>query len=171
MDFAYQVNRRTVFGLALARLLNPIEQGAQPVYRWLFACLMALPHRYHEAITEYDQCNALSPFRPQEGPTFRLSRPRIEAHSIPNLGLQDVITVLLDNRIPPSWVDHSHLFGLTYLNAHYSGNGPHQALYDEIDNERLARLHIYGTPPSITKMGGDPPLKAISPACTRSWIW
>ena len=154
MDFAYRVNRRTVFGLALARLLNPIERGAQPVYRRLFACLMALPHRYHEAITEYDQRNALSPFRPQEGPTFRLSRPRIKAHSIPNLGLQDVITVLLDNRIPPSWVDHSYLFGLTYLNAHYSGNGPHQALYDEIDNERLARLHIYGTPPPITNWDG-----------------
>jgi len=62
MDFAYHVNRRTVFGLALARLLNPIERGAPPMYRGLFACIMALPHRYHEAIMEFDQCNALSPF-------------------------------------------------------------------------------------------------------------
>jgi len=51
-------------------------------------------------------------------------------------------------------VDHSYLFGLAYLNAHYVGNGPHQALYDDIDNERLARLHIYGTPPPITNWDG-----------------
>jgi len=75
MDFAYHINRRTVFGLALARLLNPIEWGTQPIYRRLFACVMALPHRYHEAIMKFDQRNALSPFQPQEGPTFLLSRP------------------------------------------------------------------------------------------------
>jgi len=135
MDFAYCVNCQTVFGLALARLLNSIERGTQPVYHRRFACMMALPHRYHEAIMEFDQRNALSPFRPQEGLTFHLSRPHIEAHQIANLGLQDIINVLLDNRIPPSWVDHSYLFGLAYLNAHYVGNSPHQALYDDIDNE------------------------------------
>ena len=75
MDFTYRINRRTVFGLALARLLNPIEWGTQPIYRRLFACVMALLHRYHEAIMKFDQRNALSPFRPQEGPTFLLSRP------------------------------------------------------------------------------------------------
>jgi len=105
------------------------------MYCGLFACMMALPHCYHEAIMEFDQCNVLSPFRPQEGPTFHLSQPRIKAHQIANLGLQDIINVLLDNWIPPSWVDHSYLFRLAYLNAHYIGNGPHQALYDDIDNE------------------------------------
>ena len=97
-----------MLGLALARLLNPIEQGAQPIYRRLFACMMALPHHYHEAIMEFNQRNALSPFRPQEGLTFLLSQSQIKVHQIPqaNLGLQDIINVLLNNRIPPSWVDY-----------------------------------------------------------------
>ena len=154
IDYAYRVNRRTVFGLALARLLIPTDRDAQPTFRRLLACLMALPHRYHEAITDYNQRHLLSPFLQQGGPTYQLSRPRIEAHRIPNLGLEDVITVLLDNRIPPSWMDHSYLYGLTYLNAHYSGNGPHRALFDEIDNERLARLQLYGTPPPIAEWDG-----------------
>jgi len=62
MDFAYHVNCRTVFGLVLAKLLNPIEWGTQPIYCRLFTCMMALPHCYHEAIIEFDQCNALFPF-------------------------------------------------------------------------------------------------------------
>ena len=51
-------------------------------------------------------------------------------------------------------MDHSYLYGLTYLNAHYSGNGPHQALFDEIDNKRLAHLQLYGTPPPIVEWDG-----------------
>ena len=70
------------------------------------------------------------------------------------MGLRDIINILLNNWIPSSWVDHSYLFGLAYLNAHYAGNGPHQASYDEIDNEWLACLHIYGTPPPIVEWDG-----------------
>jgi len=68
-------------------------------------------------------------------------------------------------------VDHFYLFGLTYLNAHYSGNGPYQALYDEIDNKRLARLHIYGTPPPIVDCNGAPALRVILPDYILLWIW
>jgi len=131
IDFAYQMNRWTVFALALARLLAPIDQDAQAVYQQLFTCLMALPHCYHEAISDFNQRNVLSPFQLQEGPTFLLSQPQCEAHRVPNMGIQDVVDTLLDNRVPPAWVDHSYLYGLAYLDAHYSGNGLHQALFDK----------------------------------------
>ena len=55
IDYAYWVNRQTVFGLALARLLIPTDRDAQPTFCWLLACLMALPHCYHEAIMDYNQ--------------------------------------------------------------------------------------------------------------------
>ena len=124
-----------MFGLALARLLTPIDRDAQAVYRRLFTCLMALPHHYHEAISGFNQCNTLSPFQLQEGPIFFLSQPQFEAHHISNMGIQNVIDALLNNRVPPAWVDHSYLYGLAYLDTHYSENGPHQALFEEIDNE------------------------------------
>ena len=100
---------------------------------------------------DYDQCHVLSPFSHQGGLTFHLSQPRIKAHCIPNLGLEDVINILLDNRILPSWMDHSYLYGLIYLNAHYTRNGPHQALFDKIDNERLAHLQLHSIPPPIVE--------------------
>ena len=64
-----------VFGLALARLLIPTDRDAQPTFRRLLVCLMALPHRYHEAIMDYNQRHLLFPFLQQGGPTFQLSWP------------------------------------------------------------------------------------------------
>jgi len=96
---------------------------------------MALPRQYREATWEYNRLNPTRPFSAQIGPTFRLHRPRIDANRTPNLGMQDVIDVLLDNRIPPEWMDHAYTFGLAYLEAHHSGHPIHRALFDEIDNE------------------------------------
>ena len=62
------------------------------------------------------------------------------------LGCKTVIDVLIDNRVPSEWVDHSYPFGLAYLEAHHSGNPLHQAMLDEINNERLAQLQRYGIP-------------------------
>ena len=116
--------------------------------------MMALPRRYREAIWEYNRLNPTHPFSAQTGPTFRLHQPRIDARRVPNLGMQDIINVLLDNRIPPEWMDHAYAFGLAYLEAHHSGHPIHRALFDEIDNERLARIQAHGVPNPIVAWDG-----------------
>jgi len=143
-----------VFGYALTRILTPTGRNVQTTFRRLLACLLALPGRYRQAIEEHNRTHPTRPFEAQIGPTFILHRLRIEANHAANLGLQDVVDVLIDNCIPPEWVDHSYPFGLAYLEAHHSGNPLHQAMLDETDNEQLAQLQRYGIPPAITAWDG-----------------
>jgi len=52
IDHAFRVNQRSVFGYGLGRLMMP--GGRDPHFRRLYACLLALPRRYREAIVEYN---------------------------------------------------------------------------------------------------------------------
>ena len=52
IDHAFRVNRRSVFGYGLGRLIMP--GGREPNFRRLFACLLALPRRYREAVVEHN---------------------------------------------------------------------------------------------------------------------
>ena len=112
-----------------------------------------LPGRYREAVEEYDQRNLTNPFLVQVGPSFHLQHPRIDANLTPNLGIQDIINVLLDNRIPSHWIDHAYPYGLAFIDTHYVGSGLNQALFDDIDNERLAHICTHTAPPAIPEYG------------------
>lgn len=153
-DYAFRVGRRSLFGHVLARLLCPTGRDAQHVFRRQFILTMVLARRYREAIVEYDRAHPQSPFVPQGGPTYTLYRPRLESSRIANLNVRDVLDVLLNNRIPPEWVDHAYSFGVLALNHLYTGAPLMRDLVDPIDNERLVRLHIYGEPPAIAAWDG-----------------
>ena len=149
MDYAYRVNRRSIFGYGLARVLAP--EGKNVHFRRFVAALFALPRRYREAIEEYNSRNSLSPFVPQSGPEFTIYR--LHPAHVPNMNLQTVINLFLENRIPPSWVDHSYTFGLNFINYQYESS-QFVPFYDEIDNERLERVREYGIPLAIPEWDG-----------------
>jgi len=109
MDHALRIHQRSVFGYGLGRLITPTDRVIQPVFRRLFACLVALPGRYREAIEEYNRCNSTTPFSAQAGPSFHLQRPRIDANRAPNLGIQDVINVLNNRILPIGLTMHIHM--------------------------------------------------------------
>jgi hypothetical protein len=71
-----------------------------------------------------------------------------------NLAQQDVINVLLDNCIPPEWIDHAYMYGINLIDAHYTGGTMSRALLEGVDHERLARLRAYGVPPPIEAWDG-----------------
>ena len=106
IDHAFRVNRRSVFGYGLGRLIMP--GGHEPNFRRLFACLLALPRRYREAIVEHNQQHPEDLFTEQPGPTFSVHRPRLTIGAAANTTVQDVIDVLIDNCIPPMWIDHGY---------------------------------------------------------------
>jgi hypothetical protein len=103
---------------------------------------------------DYDRAHPQSPFVPQGGPTYTIYRARLEPSRAANLTFQDVINVLIDNRIPPAWIDHSYPYGVIALNNYYTGAPLVQGALDSIDNERIARLHLYGEPPAIPAWDG-----------------
>ena len=67
--------------------------------------------------------------------------------------MQDVIDVLIDNRIPPTWIDHGYTYGLNFINYNIA-NPTYRELFDTVDNERHARLRAYGEPPAIPEWDG-----------------
>jgi hypothetical protein len=119
-----------------------------------FAFLVAMPRQYQEAIVDHDRAHPLSPFVPQRGPAFSTHRAHVETLQARNMSVQDIATYLMDNHIPPEWVDHAYAFGLRFLEVHYSGLIIHQGLLEPVDNERLARLRAYGTPAPIAAWDG-----------------
>jgi len=66
INYGFHVNCRSVFGYGLGRLVVP--SGREPHFRRLFACLLALPCRYREAIVDYNRRNPSTPFVAQAGP-------------------------------------------------------------------------------------------------------
>jgi hypothetical protein len=63
--------------------------------------------------------------------------------------MTNVITALIDNWVPPEWVDHCYPYGMIMLNGLYTRAPINQGLFDTIDNEQLACLYIYSEPPTI----------------------
>jgi hypothetical protein len=151
MDYAYRVNRRSMFGYGLMRVLSP--EGKATPFRRFVATLLALPRRYRDAIAEYNSKNLTNLFVPQPGPRFEITRLQIPPANIYNLNLQDIIDLFIANRIPPEWVDHGYTFGLNYIDSQYS-TSQHVRYYEEVDNERLERLRVYGAPPAIPGWDG-----------------
>ena len=72
---------------------------------------------------------------------------------VPNINLHTIIDLFLRNRIPPEWVDHGYTFGLNFINHQYS-TSQLVIFYDELDNERLERLRVYGVPLAIPAWDG-----------------
>jgi hypothetical protein len=52
IDHAFRVNRWSIFGYGLGRLMMP--GGCEPHFCRLYTCLLALPRRYREGIVEYN---------------------------------------------------------------------------------------------------------------------
>jgi hypothetical protein len=121
IDYAFHVGRRSLFGYALVRLLSPLERELAHAFRRQLVQLMALPRRYREAIVDHNRAHPQSPFVPQGPHTYSVHRARFDSNRAANLSQEDVIQALLDNRIPPEWIDHCYAYGVAAFNAIYSG--------------------------------------------------
>jgi hypothetical protein len=71
----------------------------------------------------------------------------------PNMQIQDIIDVLIDNWIPPEWVDHGYPYRLAYLNQLITAWFQQDEL-SLIDNERVACLATFGVLTGILQWSG-----------------
>jgi len=154
MDRSFRVHRRSLFGYGLGRILAPSSQQGRTAFMRLFAILTACAGRYNEAVNAYNASNPGSPFVPQSGPTFALSRLRIDGRHVMNMTMEDVIATLIYNRIPVEWIDHAYLYGLHFMSQRYAGSTLDDDLLAEYDDERLHRIDLYGVPSAITAWDG-----------------
>jgi len=72
MNYAYQVDRRSVFGYILGRALGPRQNKPRSEFMRIYACLLAQPHFYHDAIDTWDQTHPNQPYIEATGGTIAI---------------------------------------------------------------------------------------------------
>jgi len=154
MDRSFHVHRRSLFGYGLGRIMAPSSQQGRAAFMRLFAILTACVGRYREAILAYNTAHPRNPFVAQTGPTFSISRLRIDGRHVMNMTMEDVTATLIYNRIPVEWIDHAYMYGLHFMSQHYAGSTLDDDLLAEYDDERLHRLDLHGVPPAIVEWDG-----------------
>lgn len=58
------------------------------------------------------------------------------------------------NGVPQSWVDHTYLFGLWWMNHSYQGEAVHANMFDSFDDCCIEYLDRNGVPPAIPEWDG-----------------
>ncbi|KAF7762603.1 hypothetical protein Agabi119p4_9196 [Agaricus bisporus var. burnettii] len=144
-----------IHGIAMDHMRRVNSSGdTRPQFVRCFAMLAALPGRYQEYINEHNEANPNNPFREQTGPIFTLYRVFIDRDHDDFIDIKVVATTLIDNKIPPSWVDHSYPFGLRVLDQLVKTSQMPHATLVSIDNDRQRRLRTIGVPPAIVAWDG-----------------
>ncbi|KAG6895127.1 hypothetical protein C0992_003047 [Termitomyces sp. T32_za158] len=152
VDFAYRMHWRTLFGFALCRALCANSAGKTTLVRRM-ALVMARPGLYCEAIDAFNKVYD-EPFAPQYGPQLMITQVHIPDDKVRNFTDNDAIRVLLYNHIPVEWVDHAYTYGVVYLEQQFHHPTMSLDIFWEVDDERLERLKLYGTPAAIPQWDG-----------------
>jgi hypothetical protein len=127
------------------------NNGTKGPFMKYFACMLAQPCLYHEAIQCWDDDHPNNPITKATG--HQISLEHMGADAI--LTLKTVLDHILLNCVPPSWIDHSYTFRLHLLNhVSFMVLGYYHQLYVETNQSRLQWLALHGVPPSIPEWGG-----------------
>ncbi|KAG6883522.1 hypothetical protein C0992_008550, partial [Termitomyces sp. T32_za158] len=147
VDFAYRMHWQTLFGFALCRALCTNSAGKTTLICRM-ALVMARLGLYCEAIDAFNKVYK-EPFAPQYGPQLTITQVHVPDNKVQNFSDDDAIHVLLYNHIPVEWVDHAYTYGVVYLEQQFHHSMMSLDIFREVDNERLKRLRLYGTPAAI----------------------
>ncbi|KAG6875599.1 hypothetical protein C0993_008355 [Termitomyces sp. T159_Od127] len=153
VDFAYRMHWQTLFGFALCRALCANSAGKTTIVQ-RFTLVMAHPRLYWEAVAAYAVANPTQPFVAQFGANLEIRQVHVPDDQVQNFTNDDTICVLIHNRIPPDWVDHAYTYGVVYLEQQFHQPTISLDIFRNIDDERLQRLAVYGTPPTIPNWDG-----------------
>ncbi|KAG6894674.1 hypothetical protein C0992_005160 [Termitomyces sp. T32_za158] len=147
VDFAYQMHWQTLFGFALCRALCT-NSARKTTLVCCMALVMACPSLYCEAIDAFNKVYD-EPFAPQYGPQLTITQVHVPDDKVRNFSDDDAIRVLLYNHILVEWVDHAYTYGVVYLEQQFHHPTMSLDIFQEVDNERLEHLRLYGTPAAI----------------------
>ncbi|KAG6886546.1 hypothetical protein C0992_003486 [Termitomyces sp. T32_za158] len=152
VDFAYRMHWQTLFGFALCRALCANSAGKTTLVHWM-ALVMVRLGLYCEAIDAFNKVYD-EPFAAQYGPQLTISQVHIPDNKVRNFSDNDAIHVLLYNHIPVEWVDHAYTYGVVYLEQQFHHPTMSLDIFQEIYDERLKCLRLYGTPAVIPHWDG-----------------
>ncbi|KAG6894789.1 hypothetical protein C0992_004670 [Termitomyces sp. T32_za158] len=109
---------------------------------------MAHPGMYCEAIDTFNKVYD-DPCAAQYGPQLTITQVHVPDDKVRNFSDDDAICVLLYNCIPVEWVDHAYTYRVVYLEQQFHHPTMSLDIFQEVDDERLERLRLYGPPAAI----------------------
>ncbi|KAG6892323.1 hypothetical protein C0995_004352, partial [Termitomyces sp. Mi166 len=115
---------------------------------------MVQPRMYREVVASYNAAFPDQPMVAQYGSHLNIIQVHMPDEMAQNFSDNDTLHVLLHNRIPLDWVDHTYTYGVVYLEQHFHNPTMSLDIFHEIDNERHQCLLCYGTPPAIPQWDG-----------------
>ncbi|KAG6894079.1 hypothetical protein C0992_007588 [Termitomyces sp. T32_za158] len=90
----------------------------------------------------------------QYGADVEICQVHVPDDQVQNFSDDDVLCVLIHNRIPPDWVDHAYTYGVVYLEQQFHQPMMSLDIFRDVNDERLQRLSVYGTPYTIPHWDG-----------------
>lgn len=66
-----------------------------------------------------------------------------------NLSVNDILAVMIQNRIPPEWMAHRYIYGAQYIHKHIVVNSMEHEFFLNIDAECIQSINGHGIPPTI----------------------
>ncbi|KAG6867299.1 hypothetical protein C0995_005200, partial [Termitomyces sp. Mi166 len=115
---------------------------------------MARPGMYREAVASYNAAFPDQPMVAQYGSHLNLMQVHVPDEMARNFSDNDVLCILLYNRILLDWVDHAYTYGMVYLEQQFHSPTMSMDIFCEIDDERLQHLSHYGTSSAIPQWDG-----------------
>ncbi|KAJ3502633.1 hypothetical protein NLJ89_g8797 [Agrocybe chaxingu] len=154
MDTGGRVLLETVFGYRLVQTIGPTSRPARIAWNTAFTNIVAQPQYYAEQIEAYNAENPTQPFTEALGPVkFQFNRSSLTDTAARNLTERDILLELIRNGIPVSWINHLYAYGVRYLDQTYDNTGRSDNT-EIIDDDRMARLRRFGTPPTLIDQSG-----------------
>ncbi|KAG6886641.1 hypothetical protein C0992_002974 [Termitomyces sp. T32_za158] len=153
VDFAYHMHWQTLFGFALCRALCA-NSASKTTLVCQFALVMAQPGLYQEAVVAYAAANPTPPFVAQYGANVEICQVHIPDDQVRNFSDNHALHVLIHNCIPLDWVDHAYTYGVVYLEQQFHQPTMSLDVFQDVNDERLQRLSVYETPPTIPHWNG-----------------
>jgi hypothetical protein len=154
MNHLMQVDRQSVFGYALARLLCVCrDSDARESFIKIFAIVVSLPNKYNELIEVISSRPNSIAVTSQAITLPKTIQPIIlDARYTDRLDMTSVVLVMMRNGITPDWVKHAYPFGVMYLEVMFHEELLPLSQLIEIDDDRLDRLRRFGIPGPISDL-------------------
>ncbi|KAG6878160.1 hypothetical protein C0992_008537 [Termitomyces sp. T32_za158] len=143
---------RTLFGFMLCRALCA-NSGGKTTLVWQLTLVMACPGLYWEVIFTFNKVYK-EQFVPHQGAKVTIHQVHVPDDKVWNFSDDDVIHISLYNHIPVEWVDYAYMYGVVYLEQQFHHPTMSLDIFREVDEERLERLNLYGTPAAISHWDG-----------------
>ena len=153
MDRAFHVDQHSIFEYCLGWALAPLANKPHQEFIKAWACILAQPQLYHEAMCQWDADHPNQSFTEVTGTTIDIKHLSSDE---PTFSTTVVMDHAICNHIPLLWVDHGYTFGLHFLGQYLMmPSSPYEKSFALANRHCLDQLANHNLPLAIPGWNGS----------------